>query len=423
MDKLLVQTFKTGDLINLLPVAKVFSDLGQKVGILACEPYADVLDGVSYVDKVIYPGQPWEIEKAVEFANKICPNVVVTQVNGPKEEILKHAYQPKGQTTAMADSFARESWHLAGLGSEWGTHPLVFDRRSPERESGWLPKTSKAKPRPIMLVALDSASSPFEYRELLWKMIQLEYGKAFNVIDLGLCMAERIYDLLGLMEKAHCLITVDTAILHLAHAVPKLPVMALVQDSPIYWNGSPWRPQHDFYCRYSDFPKRAMELFTAIENISSINLSGTTQVHCGAIRVNDYWRYFAIQKGSAPRDSVSVLHDVVRFPMLRAVIRMMLQKISGGYIYLTAEKTKYSPEQPPSYSEPVYAFRMNRDKSGKDTFFPCADLFGGSRDFWEKILPEVPDVVMDDAAFWNRALLEVFKKHGATQVEGIYQNA
>jgi hypothetical protein len=421
MDILYIQLAKTGDLVNLLPVAKIMSDRGHDVGILACEPFADVLDGVSYVEKVIFKGEPWELGKAVEFAKSICPNYVVTQVVGSKEQVLEHAYKPKGQTTAMADSFAREQWHLAGFGAEWGLHTPVFDKRNPEREQGWMPKKGKGKPKPIMLVALDSASSPFEYRDLLWKIIKLEYTKDFNIVDLSLIAAERFYDLLGLMEAAHCLITVDTAVLHLAAAAPKLPVVALVQDTPLYWNGSAWRPQHEFFCRYSDFPKRVLELFTAIENIGSANIGRTTQVFAGKIRKNDYWNYFAIQNGSAPRDSVNILHDDKRFPMLRAVIRMTLQKVPSGYIYLTAEKTKFDHDQPPVNTEPVYAFRMNRT-NGKDMFFPCADLFGGDRSFWEKILPEVPDLVMDDAAFWNRALLEVFKKHGAKQIEGIYQN-
>ena len=421
MDTLFIQTSKTGDLINLLPLAKMLSDKGQKIGILACEPYADVLDGVSYVEKVVFKGQPWELGKAVEFAKSICKNSMVVQVNGNKDEVLKYAYQPRGQTTAMADSFARESWHLAGYGAEWGLHPLVFDRRNPARENGWLPKSSKAKQRPIMLVNLESASSPFEYRDLLWKVIKLEYSKDFNIIDLSKIVAERFYDLLGLMEKAHCLITVDTAVLHLAAAVPKLPVMALVQDTPLYWNGTPWRPQHEFYCRYSDFPKRVLELFTAIENIDK----PTTSRHwvCqGKIEPTLDFTYFPIQAGSAPRDSVTVLSDTKRFPMLRAAVRMMLAKISGGYIFLASPQTQIDSLPPDAVERSaIYAFRMNR-KNGKDTFFPCADLFAADRDFWVKILPEIPDMVMDDAAFWNRALLEVFKKHGAKQVEGIYQN-
>ena len=44
--------------------------------------------------------------------------------------------------------------------------------------------------------------------------------------------AERFYDLLALFERAKCLVTVDTAHLHLAYACPTLPVVAIIGANP-----------------------------------------------------------------------------------------------------------------------------------------------------------------------------------------------
>jgi hypothetical protein len=70
---------------------------------------------------------------------------------------------------------------------------------------------------------------------------------------------------------------------------------------------------------------------------------------------------------------------------------------------------------------PSYAYRMNR-KNGVDEFFPAIDLFAAPVSFWIKILPEVPDMVMDNTPVWAIALGEIFKKHGAKEIGGIYRN-
>jgi hypothetical protein len=424
MDKLFVQLSKTGDLCGILPIAYAASQRGEKVGIMAATEFASVLDGCSYVEKIVFDDKPWLIGKAVEQAKKLCENVVVTQTNGPVAEIEKYAYEPAGQKHAVTDSFSRESWKLAGCLKDWGKLPLVFDKRDKAREDALMPKGwfTKGRKKKIMLVSAGSVSSPFPYRDLLMKLLTLNYPN-FNVIDLGLIKAERFYDLLGLYEKAHCLVSVDTAHLHLAVAVPTLPVMALIQDRPIYWYGSAWRPSHHFHCRYRDFPRRAMELFTAIDDIGSHPTSNILHVFHGGIRENNCIRYFPIQPGSCRRDAVNCLDDKEHFPMLQDVIRMVMQIAKpNDFIQLTREDTKFDELEEVQAQVPCYAFRMNRDKDGNDTYFPAVDLFAASVDFWVKVFPLIPDVVMDSTPYWARILMEIFKANGAKEIEGIYRN-
>lgn len=431
MTKILIQTGKFGDVLNILPIAHAAHLRGERYGIMVCSEFSSVLDGVSYADKIVFEGKPWEIQKAFEQAKTMCDNVVVTQVNGQVDVIQKYAYEPVGQPGAVTDSFCRESWKLAGCLKEWGKTPLVFDQRNPEREKAIMPKGwfGPGKKKQIILVSAGSASSHFPYRNLLFKLLRLNYPK-FNIIDLAEIKSERIYDLLGLFEAAHCLVTVDTAHLHLAAAVPNLPVMALIQDRPIYWHGSAWRPQHHFYCRYRDFPWRCLEMFDAIDNIGSKPLSNILHCYYGSVRQNDFARYFPIQYGSCRRDAANVLNDKEHFPMLQDVIRMIMQVAKPeSYIVLTREDVKVDNtwlkgcvDDMSNSKTPCYAYRMNRDKSGNDTFFPAVDLFAAPVDFWVRIFPLIPDVVMGIDSMWSRILMHIFQKHGATEIEGVYRN-
>jgi hypothetical protein len=420
MDKIFLQLGKIGDVLNILPLAYADSQKGLKVGIMACAEFADVLDGCSYVEKVVFPGKQWELSKALEEAKKLCANVICTQTNGPVEQVLKCTYEPAGQKSAITDSFNREAWKLSGRLVEWGTIPLVFDKRDKEREKLLMPKGwfGAGKKKRIMLVSAGSTSSPFPYKDLLMELLKLKYP-IFNIIDLSTIRAERFYDLLGLYEAAHCIVSVDTGHLHLAYAVPNLPVMALVQDRQLYWHGSAWRPQHHFHCRYHDFPTRALEMFTAIHNLQNTP-NYSTHVYPGEIREDEILGEFAIQPGSCHRDSVNVLQDKERHPMLRNVIRMALQMQHIKDFVLTRNDTHNQTIY--NGKLPCYAYRMNRDKDGHYTFAPIVDLFAAPVEFWKKILPEIPDLVMGLDGMWSRVLLEIFKAKNAKEIEGVYRN-
>ncbi len=230
---------------------------------MVAEEYSGILDGVSYVDPVIYRGPHYEIGKAVSQAEAEGRKWTCVQINGPQPAVAEFVYKRAGQETARTTSFTKEQWKVAGMLNRWDEClPLEFDRRSPEREEKLCEVMKPGKK--YVLAAVDGLSSPFPYKALLLELLK---HCGYAVIDLATVRAERFYDLLALYERAYCLVAVDSAPLHLAWAVPTLPVMALANDTPMLWNGASWKPNHTWYCRYKDFPLRAVEMIEAIRAV------------------------------------------------------------------------------------------------------------------------------------------------------------
>jgi len=260
-----IQLGKIGDVLNLLPLLCEDALAGQKPSLMVCKEFSDVLTGCSYVNPIIFGGQLFQIATAIAQAKTMTNDIKVCQVLGPRREVLEHVYKMQGVKETVTDSFQQESWRLAGRKqSDWERQPpLIFDLRDKEREYALVTKYV-GKRKPTILVNLQGKSSPFPYADLLAELIRLKLTKQFKIVDLSEIQATHFYDLLGLYDKAHCLISVDTATLHLAHASPNLPVIALTKDTPNYWHGSAWRPQHVCYIRYQDFPSRWRDLFEVI---------------------------------------------------------------------------------------------------------------------------------------------------------------
>ena len=281
MEGLLMSTWllggRTGDLLIGIPAIHAeFLATGERQKVVVSHEYADVLQGCSFIDPVIFDG-PWtELGKAHKFALTISKKVITMQVAGPKNILDKIVYG--GKFDVQTESFEKEMWRVAGKLELWPRNlPLIFDNRDKKREKELWEKLSadwhwKKREQPLVLVSTSGFSSPFPYTELLWELLGTRM-KRYNVVDISELRAERIYDLLGLYEKAHCLILTDSAPLHLAQAV-NVPVCALIADSPTMWHGSAWRPNHISYVRYSKFPAYYKNMFDAI---SRIGLPGTQQ--------------------------------------------------------------------------------------------------------------------------------------------------
>jgi hypothetical protein len=105
--------------------------------------------------------------------------------------------------------------------------PLVFDRRSPEREAQ-LVRTWKKTNKPLLLLNFEGATSPLAATPQVVKAMA-PLWKHFEIVNTNEVRAHRIYDLLGLFDVAAGLVTIDTATLHLA-AASKVPVLAYTRD-------------------------------------------------------------------------------------------------------------------------------------------------------------------------------------------------
>ena len=261
--RIFVQLGRLGDILNILPLVKRYHDQTGEVPILqVAAEFMTVLEGVSYCRALPWFG-PWDYPlAAMREASKVSLDITLCQIHGAGLSAPRRA-----------DSFAREAWLSAGADVPWGSLPLVFDRRDYQREADLVSACSDAPmtpPRKLVLFAGSGKSSPFPFSKWLTKILPNMLGQEYRVLDLSNIHAHRFYDLLGLFDRAHCLISIDTAHQHLAAAVPSLPVIALVTRDPCAWHGSPWRPQQVARFAYDEFPKAFDSLAEAVQTARSL---------------------------------------------------------------------------------------------------------------------------------------------------------
>lgn len=253
-----------GDLCVILPVAMDFwNKTGKKMPIVVSKTYADLLDGVSYVEPVIW-GE--DFKRGGEGKANI-PGVAFAHGKFPNHNLIfiNPVWHPAGQAPIrITDSFVKEAWRILGRENDWASLELNFDKRDGDREKQLVERVSRGG-NPMILAALNGKSSPFFDRDYLFADLCDRFPDC-HVVDMQNVKAERPYDLLGLYNEARLLITVDTMHQHLSRA-SYVPVIALSRDLPAYWNGSPWHKRFAFHCRYSQYPQRQEELFAAARDV------------------------------------------------------------------------------------------------------------------------------------------------------------
>lgn len=229
----ILQIGKTGDLINILPVAKHYADKqGSPIHVVTSREFVSVLDGVSYVKPFVIDCTVHELNRAIRYASQTFAHVIKTQIYG-------HSYVQERQCA----SWPQESWREAGCldhfhDPEW---KLIFDRRDATREKSLCAKVFRTN-KPKLITNFTSAQTvPFPSGQAVLAAVSREFSGTYEVVDVGRIRAERIYDLLGLYEKAEVICSIDTATMHLAAAVD-VPLVALV--NPNGWLG----PQLRYNC-------------------------------------------------------------------------------------------------------------------------------------------------------------------------------
>jgi hypothetical protein len=414
---------RIGDLLCQLPMLHAdYQRTGERQRMMVAKEFASLLDGCSYIEPVIFDGGFEELGRAVQQARGMSDEVVVTSLHGSAEDVEKYAYSQIGQKHATAENFQKEAWKLAGRLDDWDEClPLVFDKRDKERERRLLAANGffkKGPKKPVILLAVDGGvTAPFPYARLLRELVTLKFGDKYRVLDLPMVEKPdgRIYDLLALYENAALLIAIDSMPLHLAWACPKLPVFALANDKPTLWHGSAWRPNHLWFCRYSDWPERSVEMLNAIENDAVDFQSEADDVfvwkanhrrtHCGAQAI-------PVFKGMTSREADG-------FPFVKDVVRMALQRSRSDDtdVFLSRQDVSVNGATWPSMNKngvSAYAYRIH-----KGQFHPIVDLFSAPKSLWQKIMPEIPDLILDNKdVFWSQALMAIFKRNGAVDATG-----
>lgn len=232
---------KLGDAMILLPGMKAIYDAtGIPPVFMISDEFASVLDGVSYVEPwVVHLNWFKEVGKALDMALSKFRTVLVGKwwdIPGAKPPLIlddspKTTLMQHGRTFQVStkewDSYQSSQWRYSGFSlSQMMTLPLVFDRRDAKRESDLRRRVFKTD-RPKVLVNLfPGGTSPWPYGNTFNPTFT---ANGFEVVNLSMIQAERIYDLLGLYDHAAGLVTSDTATLHLAGA-SHVPYIAFVNN-------------------------------------------------------------------------------------------------------------------------------------------------------------------------------------------------
>lgn len=222
----IVQLGRIGDLLNILPVAKSISDKTRsKINIIVHKDYAHVLARSSYVNPVLFDGSIDDVDAAVAQAKGM---VLVPQL-----------FSKNGLKQITTGSWQREQYKLCGVLDQFNKTPIHLDIRDFDLEQKAFEKViSKHEASiPIICANFTSYSSPFssgcEY------IRAIEDATGLPVVDLGTLKVEPYVDLLGLLDRADLVVTVDTSTLHLLQAT-HTPYIAILNTE---WRQSvPRRP-------------------------------------------------------------------------------------------------------------------------------------------------------------------------------------
>lgn len=234
-----IQLGAYGDIISALPLLYWESvERAEKPSLVVSKRYADILEGVSYVNPIVLDVHYSQLTMA-EAAVK-ARNPVTLQVYGKPFQYLTESYQ-------------RDAWAQVGYGQRWEQLGLVFGQRDEKRETALVAAAFQdvvpgIKP---VVVCTAGASSAFPHKAKLHEALDAFVGKG-RWVDVDNLRADRIYDMLGVIDNASLLISNDTALLHLAQAT-STPVIALVNEADNGWLGSLRRANHMLYRRFPEF--------------------------------------------------------------------------------------------------------------------------------------------------------------------------
>lgn len=441
-DTCYVQLGRIGDIINILPLMK--NALGKKTPLMVAKDYFQLLEGCSYVEPVLWNGDFADLRGALAWGRGFFREFKVTQV-----------YAHGMNFPRKTESFIKESYNQVNRLQDFGRLPLVFDRRDYNREKELVHRFKGY--RPLILVAPHGHSSPFPHGFLMMDLLRSAFESEFDILDLSRIKAERFYDLLALYDVADCLVTIDTAHMHLARG-SKVPTVALVTDGPTPWHSTAPLTGQIMRMKYSEFVDRKEEMLAVIravcgKRVPETNLSGRRifHVYSNYPRGGDAaarhafarktweveydraaWKEVPISNEMLGRSSKSVFADTREMPFIRDLVdgAIKQQRISDSdVIILTNDDICFAAGLTESLLKvlPEKAAWANRwdFKELKTALTPAqicrgswcsgTDLFAFTRSWWEKHREVLPDMVLGCEA-WDWLLREIVMKSGGFEI-------
>jgi hypothetical protein len=222
------------------------------VNVVVAHEYANVFEGVSYVRPIIVKQNWWHgIPVAVQLCRNMGIEPVVTQCFG----------REWGIELARWSNYTHSMWDRVGQWQHYKTSPPLFDRRNETREARLAKQHMTGKPALLMNFA--GVSSPFPEFQSVSAAIRAACANRCSVVDLSLIHAYRIYDLLGLYDRALGLVTSDTATLHLA-AASDIPYIAFTVDG---WTTSVPKGNVKLEIKYSQARQRMPEFLNVLKKM------------------------------------------------------------------------------------------------------------------------------------------------------------
>jgi len=433
-----VNTGRYGDIIAFLPVLlNEYKETGINPRLVIAKEYADILDGVSYVDPLVWDGAFEDVSGSIQFAKQFTDDVKTSQVVGISDVIVSQVYGNSHAPKIVCDSFLKDAWKLADKLDLWPSQPpLVFDRRDKKREQTLTKGLGKDKP--WLVVSTGGVSSPFPYSDLLWEILNHSLPE-FHIVDLAKIKAERMYDLLGIMDHSNtaAMILTDSGPLHLSYASTK-PVHALVADSPNLWHGTAWRPSYASYTRYKNFPREITRILDLIRNPpvkpkypNIIHVYQRTPWESGeekrrnAVAKKTWdkigWVDLGLDDSCFVRNSSNVIpNEKKNIPMIKDMIRMAcIGREDRDVIVLTNTDTCVASNIVERLvgNMPAYAYRYDFNKIDGPipddeiiygTKYAGCDLFAFRVGYWRRNHHLFPDMVLGRES-WDRIMRELFK--------------
>lgn len=415
---------RLGDICHVLPcVRDIALKEGGKCAVVVSDEFESILDGCSYVEKVVISSHFTDIQPAIEQARAMFPRVLIGKINEKSVGV-----------TTQCHSFSLESWRQLGYLEQYRRLPLVFDRRDRKREEKLIKEWGK--PERMVLVNFSGKSAPFDSGDDIKRL----FAREFNVVDLSNIRAYRIYDLIGLMDVADLLVTGDTSTLHLA-AASGVPVINLIGTKPTTWHGSDPRNNSVLCLDYGEATRT--EKLSAMLHSSREWRPRTWHVWSDYAMAGDTLRRHEVAKATWPRSWIDlpvretnrVINDPMRsVPFIKDLIAHAIDCAGPrDGIVLTNADTCVCETAPKRVEEAIleqsscYSFRrdfesvQNRKspqeiRAGRQ--YAGSDLFAFDVAWWNKHGRLFPDLALG-AEHWDWCLRELMHTAGGKRFDDL----
>jgi hypothetical protein len=272
-----------GDIIQILPCFyEIYQRTGTKPIHIVSQEYANLLEGVSYVEPYPVPGSYWKmIPEGRRIAQRIFGGGIVLpwwyedrqhaamiRESAKGDFVIQCHAQNWGVDIKKWPDYGSSMASRCGFTvDEWLQLPLIFDQRNPSRERILWEKVVGRESRPVVLYNFTGVSSPFGYTPEVVNSMRNTFGRIFRFLDLAAVYAHRIYDLLGLYDHPQTvgLLTSDTATLHLAQG-SNVPYIAFTVNG---WSSSVPKGNCSLHVKYDNVIGRLPQILKTISSWAS----------------------------------------------------------------------------------------------------------------------------------------------------------